>query len=92
MDSLPTPCPATARTALRREIEHAGRSSVSRSSSGTFTAPQKDERLELGAIGARGANLLEIRGRQVKRLALYFDRDRALADLGLAPGADSAQS
>jgi ketosteroid isomerase-like protein len=45
--------------------------------------------LELGQIEAKGANLLQIRGGKVMRLVLYFDRDRGLADLGLAPKADS---
>jgi ketosteroid isomerase-like protein len=48
--------------------------------------------LELGQVGAEGANLLHVRGGKVVRLALYFDRDRALADLGLIPEADSTRS
>jgi ketosteroid isomerase-like protein len=48
--------------------------------------------LELGQLGAEGANLLHVRGGKVVRLALYFDRDRALADLGLMPEADSTRS
>ena len=48
--------------------------------------------LELGQVGAEGANLLHVRGGKVVRLALYFDRDRALAGLGLIPEADSTRS
>ncbi len=48
--------------------------------------------LDLGEVGAEGANLLHVRGRKVVRLALYFDRDRALADLGLIRKADSTPS
>jgi ketosteroid isomerase-like protein len=48
--------------------------------------------LELGQVGAEGANLLHVRGGKVVRLALYFDRDRALADLGLIGEADPTRS
>ena len=48
--------------------------------------------LELGQVGAEGANLLHVRGGKVVRLALYFDRERALADLGGIPKADSTRS
>jgi ketosteroid isomerase-like protein len=33
----------------------------------------------------RAANLFHMRGGRVTRLALYWDREHALADLGLAP-------
>jgi hypothetical protein len=48
--------------------------------------------LELGEVGAKGANLLEVRGGKVVRLAIYFDRDRTLADIGLVRESDSSRS
>ena len=39
--------------------------------------------LELGQMQAEGANLLHVRDGQVTRVVVYFDRDHALADLGL---------
>jgi ketosteroid isomerase-like protein len=40
--------------------------------------------IESGQLGATGANLFHCRDGKVTRLLLYFDRRRALADLGLA--------
>jgi ketosteroid isomerase-like protein len=49
----------------------------------------KTSRLELRQISTKGASLFHIRGGKVTRLITYWDRERALADLGLAPEAGS---
>ena len=43
--------------------------------------------VDVGHIGTRGASVFHIRGGQVTRLVLYFDGERAVADLGLTPEA-----
>jgi len=45
----------------------------------------KTSGLELGQMRAKGADVVHVRGGKVTRLITYLDRDRALADLGLAP-------
>jgi ketosteroid isomerase-like protein len=55
-----------------------------------YKARGKTSGLELGQIGAHGANLFQIRGGRVIRLACYLDREQALADVGLSP--ESASS
>jgi ketosteroid isomerase-like protein len=48
-----------------------------------FRGRTKTSGLELGQIAGRNASLLHIEFGTVTRLALYWDRDRAFADLGL---------
>jgi ketosteroid isomerase-like protein len=48
----------------------------------------KTSRMELGQVLPMGAALFHLRGDKVTRLVVYFDGQRALADLGLAPEGD----
>jgi hypothetical protein len=44
----------------------------------------KTSGVDLGQMRAKGAQLFHIRAGKVTRLVHYFDRERALADLGLS--------
>ena len=55
---------------------------------GHYIGRGKRSGLEVGQISMRSAAVLYIKDARVRRLVNYFDRDRALADLGLAPETD----
>ena len=48
--------------------------------------------LEVDQISAKGANLFHIRDGRVTRLALYWNREHALADVGLSSDTGSASA
>ena len=48
-----------------------------------FSARGKTSEMDLGQVQAEVANLLVLRDHKVTRLVTYWDRDRALADLGI---------
>jgi hypothetical protein len=48
-----------------------------------FSARGRSSGIEIAQVMARGASLFEIEDGRVTKVILYFNRDRALADLGL---------
>ena len=45
----------------------------------------KTSGVDLGQMRTRGVNLFHVRDGKVTKSVIYFDRDRAYADLGVAP-------
>ena len=52
----------------------------------SFSGHGKTSGLELAQIPTKPANVFHVRGGKVTRLVLYWDQERALADLGLRAG------
>ena len=57
-----------------------------------FFGRGKASGLEVGQMRGKIAGLFHLREGKVVKLVAYFDRERAFADLGLAPEADTADS
>ncbi len=58
----------------------------------TWGGRGKKSGLEVDKMTAKGANLFHLRDGKVTRLVLYWDRERALADVGLASEIGSQRS
>jgi hypothetical protein len=50
----------------------------------------KTSGVDVGQMRARGANLFDINDGRVTKLVIYWDRENALADLGLPSESDSS--
>jgi len=57
-----------------------------------FSGRGKASGLEIGQMRSKGAHLYQLRDGEVVKRVLYFDRNRALAELGLAPEAIAPDS
>jgi hypothetical protein len=49
----------------------------------SFGGRGKTSGLEIAQMATKGAVIFHVRSGQITRIALYFDRERALADLGM---------
>jgi ketosteroid isomerase-like protein len=58
----------------------------------SYAGRGKSSGIDVGQTPISAATIFHVREGRVMRLAVYFDRERALADLGLAPDADSQRS
>jgi hypothetical protein len=56
---------------------------------GVFRARGKASGVDLQELWPKGASLFHIREGKMTTLVVYFDQGHALADLGLAPGAEA---
>jgi len=57
---------------------------------GHYSGRGRTSGLEVGQVWSDTAAVFHMRRRKVTKLILYLDRDRAFADLGLAPEGDAA--
>ena len=57
-----------------------------------FEGVGKTSVIDVGQMGAEGAHVFHIRDDKVIRLVTYWDRELALADLGLTPDSGSSGS